>query len=153
MLNSVVAAQGPHRFIYRGQDVTTGGNDLAHVILRGGVDKYGTTIPNYHYEDLYRLSAMYQTSGLKNPAVVVDANHSNSNKQFDQQVRIVKEVMHSRHLSPDIHNFVKGVMIESYIEEGNQKVGGGVYGKSITDACLGWEASERLIYDLAELNY
>jgi len=153
MLNSVYAAQHPHRFIYRGYEVQTNGNDLAHTVLRGATSKHGRNIPNYHYEDLQILLGLYNERDLKNPACIIDSNHSNSNKQFDQQVRIVKEVMHSRHLSPDIHNFVKGVMIESYIEEGNQKVGGGVYGKSITDACLGWEASERLIYDLAELNY
>lgn len=153
MLNSVYAAQHPHRFIYRGYEVQTNGNDLAHTVLRGATSKHGRNIPNYHYEDLQILLGLYNERDLKNPACIIDSNHSNSNKQFDQQVRIVKEVMHSRHLSPDIHNFVKGVMIESYIEEGNQKVGGGVYGKSITDACLGWEASERLICDLAELNY
>ena len=153
MLNSVYAAQHPHRFIYRGYEVQTNGNDLAHTVLRGATSKHGRNIPNYHYEDLQILLGLYNERDLKNPACIIDSNHSNSNKQFDQQVRIVKEVMHSRHLSPDIHNFVKGVMIESYIEEGNQKVGGGVYGQSITDACLGWEASERLIYDLAELNY
>ena len=153
MLNSIVAAQGAHRFIYRSWEVETTGNPLSHAILSGAVNKHGEAIPNYHYEDLRLLYDKYHAKNLANPAVIVDTNHSNSNKQFDQQVRIVKEVMHSRHLSPDIHNFVKGVMIESYIEEGNQKVGGGVYGKSITDACLGWEASERLIYDLAELNY
>lgn len=153
MLNSVYAAQHPHRFIYRGYEVQTNGNDLAHTVLRGATSKHGRNIPNYHYEDLQILLGLYNERDLKNPACIIDSNHSNSNKQFDQQVRIVKEVIHSRHLSPDIHNFVKGVMIESYIEEGNQKVGGGVYGKSITDACLGWEASERLIYDLAELNY
>ena len=153
MLNSVYAAQHPHRFIYRGYEVQTNGNDLAHTVLRGATSKHGRNIPNYHYEDLQILLGLYNERDLKNPACIIDSNHSNSSKQFDQQVRIVKEVMHSRHLSPDIHNFVKGVMIESYIEEGNQKVGGGVYGQSITDACLGWEASERLIYDLAELNY
>lgn len=150
MLNSVVAAQSSHTFIYRGMDVTTDGNDLAHVILRGGVDKYGTCNPNYHYEDLVRLLEMYQKMDLKNPAAVIDTNHSNSNKQFKEQIRITKEVMHSRKLSPDLHKLVKGVMIESYIEEGNQKVGAGCYGKSITDPCLGWEDSERLIYDIAE---
>ena len=150
MMNSVIAAQNSHNFIYRGMDVTTEGNDLAHVILRGGVDKYGTCIPNYHYEDLVRLVDVYAKKDLKNPAAIIDANHSNSNKQFREQIRITKEVMHSRKLSPDLHKLVKGVMIESYIEEGNQKVGAGCYGKSITDPCLGWEDSERLIYDIAE---
>lgn len=150
MLNSVYAAQHPHSFIYRGWEVNTTGNELAHTVLRGATNKHGQNIPNYHYEDINSLIAMYSERDLKNPACVIDANHSNSNKQFAQQIRIVKEVMHSRKLNPDIHRFVKGVMIESYIEEGNQKVGGGVYGKSITDPCLGWADSERLIYDIAD---
>ncbi len=150
MLNSVYAAQHPHSFIYRGWEVNTTGNDLAHTILRGATNKHGNSIPNYHYEDLNLLLEMYGKVDLKNPACVIDANHSNSGKQFEQQIRIVKEVMHSRRLNADIHSLVKGVMIESYIEEGCQKVGGGVYGKSITDPCLGWEASEKLIYDIAE---
>ena len=150
MLNSVYAAQHPHSFIYRGWEVKTTGNELDHTVLRGATNKHGHNIPNYHYEDLNRLIEMYQGMDLKNPACIIDANHSNSNKQFAQQIRITKEVMHSRKLNPDIHSMVKGVMIESYIEEGNQKVGGGCYGKSITDPCLGWEDSERLIYDIAE---
>ncbi len=150
MLNSVYAAQHPHSFIYRGWEVNTTGNELAHTVLRGATNKYGRNVPNYHYEDLSRLMEMYHSMNLKNPACVIDSNHSNSNKQFEQQVRIVKEVMHSRKLNSDIHSLVKGVMIESYIEEGCQKVGGGIYGKSITDPCLGWEASEKLIYDIAE---
>lgn len=150
MLNSVYAAQHPHSFIYRGWEVNTSGNELAHTVLRGATNKYGRNIPNYHYEDISNLLALYNERDLKNPACVIDANHSNSNKQFYQQIRISKEVMHSRKLNPDIHNFIKGVMIESYIEEGCQKVGGGVYGKSITDPCLGWADTERLIYDLAE---
>lgn len=150
MLNSVYASQHPHSFIYRGYEVKTNGNDLAHTVLRGATNKHGESTPNYHYEDLNLLLNLYNERELKNPAAIIDTNHNNSNKQFDQQIRIVKEVMHSRKLNPDIHNLVKGVMIESYIEEGCQKVGGGVYGKSITDPCLGWEASERLIYDLAE---
>ena len=150
MLNSVYAAQHPHSFIYRGWEVTTTGNKLTHTVLRGAVNKHGNNIPNYHYEDLNLLLEMYDKMDLLNPACVIDANHSNSGKQFEQQIRIAKEVMHSRKLSSDIHKLVKGVMIESYIEEGCQKVGGGVYGKSITDPCLGWEASERLIYELAE---
>lgn len=150
MLNSVYAAQHPHSFIYRGWEVNTTGNDLTHTVLRGATNKHGNNIPNYHYEDLNLLLEMYEKTDLKNPACVIDANHSNSGKQFEQQIRIVKEVMHSRKLSPDIHKLVKGVMIESYIEEGCQKVGGGIYGKSITDPCLGWEASEKLIYDIAE---
>lgn len=150
MLNSVHAAQHPHSFIYRGWEVNTTGNGLAHTILRGAVNKYGRSIPNYHYEDLQTLLTLYNERDLKNPACIIDANHNNSNKQFEQQVRIVKEVMHSRKLSPEIHTLVKGVMVESYIEEGCQKVGGGVYGKSITDPCLGWEDTERLIYDIAD---
>ena len=150
MLNSVYASQHPHSFIYRGYEVKTNGNDLAHTVLRGATNKHGRNLPNYHYEDLNLLLKLYDERDLKNPAAIIDANHSNSNKEFDQQIRIVKEVMHSRKLSPDIHKLVKGVMIESYLEEGCQKVGGGIYGKSITDPCLGWEASERLIYDIAE---
>lgn len=150
MLNSVYAAQHAHSFIYRGWEVHTEGNELAHTVLRGSVNKYGRSLPNYHYEDLNTLLTLYNERDLKNPACIIDSNHNNSNKQFEQQTRIVKEVMHSRKLSSDIHQLVKGVMIESYIEEGCQKVGGGVYGKSITDPCLGWEASERLIYDIAE---
>lgn len=150
MLNSVYAAQHSHSFIYRGWEVKTDGNELAHTILRGSVNQYGRSFPNYHYEDLSRLLEMYGTMDLKNPATIIDANHNNSGKQFEQQTRIVKEVMHSRKLNSDIHKFVKGVMVESYIEEGNQKIGEGIYGKSITDACLGWEASEKLIYDIAE---
>ena len=142
-----------HRLTVCGFDVAvvyTHGNDLAHTVLRGSTYKHGANIPNYHYEDLIRLWDMYSKMDLKNPACVIDANHSNSNKQFKEQIRITKEVMHSRKLSPDLHKLVKGVMIESYIEEGNQKVGAGCYGKSITDPCLGWEDSERLIYDIAE---
>ena len=150
MMNSVYAAQHPHSFIYRGWEVNTTGNELAHTILRGANNKHGQNIPNYHYEDLMRLYDMYGGMQLKNPACIIDANHSNSNKQFEQQIRIVKEVMHSRKLSPDIHKLVKGVMVESYIEEGCQKVGGGIYGKSITDPCLGWEDTENLIYSLAD---
>jgi len=150
MLNSVYAAQHPHSFIYRGWEVNTTGNELAHTVLRGATNKHGNNTQNYHYEDLVRLLEMYQKMDLKNPACVVDTNHSNSNKQFAQQVRIAKEIMHNRKLNPEIHDLVKGLMIESYIVEGNQKVGGGIYGKSITDPCLGWEASEQLIYDLAD---
>ena len=150
MLNSVYAAQHPHSFTYRGWEVQTSGNDLTHTILRGAVNKHGSNIPNYHYEDLNLLLEMYGKMDLKHPGCVIDANHSNSGKQFEQQIRIVKEVMHSRKLNHDIYNLVKGVMVESYIEEGCQKIGDGIYGKSITDPCLGWEASEKLIYDIAE---
>ena len=151
MLNSVYAAQHPHSFTYRGWEVNTTGNELAHTVLRGANNKHGQNIPNYHYEDLIRLHDMYENMNLKNPACVIDSNHSNSNKQFKQQIRIVKEVLHSRKISEDIHKLVKGFMIESYLEEGCQKVGGGVYGKSITDPCLGWKDTEELIYTIAEM--
>ena len=150
MLNSVVAAQHGHDFIFRGWEVQTDGNPLTHTILRGAVDKYGKTIPNYHYEDLYRLYEMYQERNLLNPECVVDANHSNSGKRHMEQIRIVKEVMHSRTHSKEIENLVKGVMIESYIEAGSQKIGEHIYGKSITDPCLDWDSSEQLIYTIAE---
>lgn len=150
MLNSVYASQHPHSFIYRGYEVKTNGNELAHTVLRGATNKHGESTPNYHYEDLNLLLNLYQARDLKNPATIIDTNHNNSGKKFEQQIRIVKEVMHSRKLSPDIHKLVKGVMIESYIEEGSQKIGEGIYGKSITDPCLGWEDSRRLIYDIAD---
>ncbi|GAB5616980.1 3-deoxy-7-phosphoheptulonate synthase [Faecalimonas canis] len=151
MMNSVIAAQSSHTFIYRGMDVTTDGNDLAHVILRGGVDKYGTCIPNYHYEDLVRLQNTYKKMDLQNPAAIVDANHSNSNKQFKEQIRIVSEVLHSRNYNPEIRKLVKGVMIESYLEEGCQNIAEDrVYGKSITDPCLSWKDTEILIHKIAE---
>ena len=152
MMNSVYAAQHPHTFTYRGWEVKTTGNPLAHTVLRGSVNPYGRSLPNYHYEDLSRLNDLYQERELLNPAAIIDANHNNSGKKFEQQIRIVKEVMHSRKVNPDIHSLVKGVMIESYIEEGSQKIGEGVYGKSITDPCLGWADSEKLLYELAELN-
>lgn len=152
MLNSVVAAQAAHRFIYRSWEVETSGNELAHTILRGAVNKHGEAIPNYHYEDLRLLWEKYQEKNLKNPAVIVDTNHSNSNKKYDQQVRIAKEVLHSRLVDKDLYSFVKGLMIESYIEPGSQKIGcSHVYGKSITDPCLGWEESEQLLYSIAEM--
>ena len=150
MLNSVYAAQHPHSFIYRGWEVSTTGNDMAHTVLRGATNKHGQNLPNYHYEDLNLLLEMYGKMDLKNPACVIDTNHSNSGKKFDQQVRIAKEIMHNRKLNPDIHSLVKGLMIESYIEEGCQKIGEGIYGKSITDPCLGWADTEKLILDLAE---
>jgi 3-deoxy-7-phosphoheptulonate synthase len=152
MLNSVVAAQSGHTFIYRGWEVKTDGNELTHTILRGAVNKHGNTIPNYHYEDLNLLLKLYDERDLKNPATIVDANHSNSGKQYEEQIRIVKEVMHSRSVSASIKDLVKGVMIESYIEPGNQKIGGDmVYGKSITDPCLGWEESEELLYTIYKM--
>lgn len=150
MLNSVVAAQGSHTFIYRGWEVETTGNELTHTILRGAVNKHGNSIPNYHYEDLMLLLEKYNERDLLNPACVVDANHNNSNKQFKEQIRIVKEVMMSRKHNPDIRNMVKGVMVESYLVEGNQKIGEHIYGKSITDACLAWEDTEDLIYRIAD---
>lgn len=150
MLNSVYAAQHPHQFVYRGYEVSTTGNPLAHVVLRGAVDAFGNNKPNYHYEDIRRLIEMYDKMDLTNPACVIDVNHSNSSKQYEQQIRIAREVMHNRHESDDIRKMVKGLMIESYIESGNQKIGAHVYGKSITDPCLGWEESEKLIRYIAE---
>ncbi len=151
MLNSVYAAQHPHDFIFRGWEVQTTGNELTHTILRGAVNKHGQSIPNYHYEDLELLLQMYNERDLKNPSCIVDANHSNSNKKHMEQIRIVKEIMHSRRHNPDIARLVKGVMIESYIEGGSQKVGEHIYGKSITDPCLDWNSSEKLIYSIADL--
>lgn len=150
MLNSVYAAQHPHTFTYRGYEVATDGNPLAHTILRGSVSKTGANHPNYHYEDLITLLNMYNEYDLQNPACIVDTNHSNSNKEYKQQVRIAKEILHSRKLSDDIKHMVKGLMIESYLEEGCQKVTEGVYGKSITDPCLGWEDTENLLYHIAD---
>ncbi|MCR5836899.1 MAG: 3-deoxy-7-phosphoheptulonate synthase [Lachnospiraceae bacterium] len=145
MLNSIEAAQAGHSFLYRGWDVETSGNDIAHAILRGAVNQYGQCIPNYHYEDLIHLYDMYIKKGFANPAVVVDTNHSNSNKQYLEQIRIAKEIMHNRKHSPELKSFVKGLMVESYIEDGAQKVGEGIYGKSITDPCLGWDKTVELI--------
>ena len=153
MLNSVYAAQHAHHFTFSGYEVRTTGNPLAHTILRGAVSKHGNCVQNYHYEDLVRLSDMYASMDLVNPATIVDANHSNSSKQFKQQIRIVREIMMSRQFSSDVKNLVKGVMVESYLEEGSQKISDHqVYGKSITDPCLGWEDSEKLLYMIAELN-
>lgn len=152
MLNSVYAAQHPHQFVFRGHEVKTTGNPLTHVVLRGAVSKHGNSVQNYHYEDIMRLIDKYNQMDLLNPAAIIDANHSNSGKKYKEQIRIVKEIMHNRNISPEIHSMIKGVMIESYIEEGAQKVCEHVYGKSITDPCLGWEDSERLIYDIAEMN-
>ena len=150
MINSVIAAQGHHTFLYHTNQVKSDGNPLAHTILRGAVNKHGQNIPNYHYEDFRLLLDLYDKHQLLNPACIVDANHSNSGKQWDQQPRIVKEVLHSRNLSEDIKKLVKGLMIESYIEDGNQKIGDGCYGKSITDPCLGWEKTEKLLYEIAD---
>ena len=151
MLNSIYAAQHPQRFAYAGAEAQTSGNPLAHAILRGGVNKRGVNQPNYHYEDIMRLMGMYDKMGLQNPAVIVDSNHSNSDKQYHEQIRIVKEVMHNRQLSSDIRKLVKGVMIESYLVPGRQDISEHTYGKSITDPCLGWEDSERLIYEIADM--
>lgn len=151
MMNSIRAAQHPHTFVYSGWEAHSKGNTLAHAILRGSVDRYGQTAPNYHYEDLQTMCRLYEESGLSNPAVIVDTNHSNSAKRWDEQPRIAKEVMHSTRHSSEIGKLVKGLMIESYIEDGCQKPDGGEYGKSITDPCLGWEKTERLIYELADL--
>ena len=151
MLNSVVAAQGRHDFISRGWEVRTEGNPLTHTILRGAVNKHGNTIPNYHYEDIQLLLEKYEERNLENPAVLIDANHSNSGKKYKQQIRIVKEILHSRRIDEDIRKLVKGVMIESYLVEGCQQIGTShIYGKSITDPCLGWEDTEKLLYTIAE---
>ena len=151
MLNSIMAAQHKHTFIYRGWEVETEGNELAHAILRGYVDNYGNSLPNYHYEDLANLYTAYKAKGLANMALIVDSNHANSGKKYLEQERICKEVLHACRHSNDIRSYVKGFMIESYIEDGNQKIGEGVYGKSITDPCIGWAKTERLILDIADL--
>ncbi len=151
MMNAVTAAQHKHTFIYRGWEVHSEGNPLAHAILRGSVDKYGQMMPNYHYEDLEHLCQSYEKTSLANPAVIIDTNHCNSAKNPFEQVRIAKEVMYSCRYNSDIKKIVKGFMTESYIEDGAQKIGEGIYGKSITDACLGWEKTQKLIYDLADM--
>ena len=150
MMNSIYAAMGDHTFLYRGWEVETAGNPYAHAILRGYVNERGNSRPNYHYEDLVELHELYAQRGIKNPACLVDCNHANSGKQYLEQIRIAKDVLHSMRASEDIRGLVKGLMIESYLEDGAQKIGEGVYGCSITDPCLGWEKSEKLIYDLAE---
>jgi len=151
MMNSITAAQHPHTFIYRGWEVESKGNPLAHAILRGYVNRHGQSMSNYHYEDLIGLAETYAKSGLVNPALIVDTNHANSGKKFLEQTRIAKEVLHSTRHNDDVKKLVKGFMIESYIEDGAQKIGENIYGKSITDPCLGWEKTERLILDIAEL--
>ena len=151
MLNSIMAAQHPHTFIYRGWEVDTTGNPLAHAILRGYVNKHGESMPNYHFEELERLYNAYTAKGLQNMALIVDANHANSAKKYQEQPRICKEVLHSCRHSGEIKSMVKGFMIESYLEPGCQKIGDGVYGKSITDPCLGWEDTVRLVQDIADL--
>lgn len=151
MLNSIMAAQHPHTFIYRGWEVDTTGNPLAHAILRGYVNKHGESMPNYHFEELERLYNAYTAKGLQNMALIVDANHANSGKKYQEQPRICKEVLHSCRHSGEIKSMVKGFMVESYLEPGCQKIGDGVYGKSITDPCLGWEETIRLVQDIADL--
>ena len=151
MLNSIMAAQHPHTFIYRGWEVDTTGNPLAHAILRGYVNKHGESRPNYHFEELEYLYNAYAAKGLQNIALIVDANHSNSGKKYAEQPRICKEVLHSCRHSADIKAMLKGFMIESYLEPGCQKIGEGVYGKSITDPCIGWDVTVRLVQDIAEL--
>ncbi|MCQ2081925.1 MAG: 3-deoxy-7-phosphoheptulonate synthase [Lachnospiraceae bacterium] len=151
MLNAILAAQNAHTFIYRGWEVHSHGNPHAHAILRGYTNKHGQQLTNYHYEDLINLCETYDAKNLDNPAIVVDTNHSNSNKNPFEQPRIIKEVLHSCRHSEIIKNHIKGFMIESYIEDGAQKIGEGIYGKSITDPCLGWEKSERMIYEIADL--
>ena len=151
MMNSITAGQHKHTFIYRGWEVESEGNPMTHAILRGYVNKHGQSLPNYHYEDLMTLLELYKKSNLENPGVVVDTNHANSGKKWAEQVRISKEILHSTRVNPEICKLVKGLMIESYIEDGCQKPEDGVYGKSITDPCLGWEKTERLILEIANL--
>ena len=150
MLNSIKTAQGKHVFIYRGWEVETGGNDMAHAVLRGSVDKHGNNHPNYHYEDLRILYNLYCNGGYTNPAVIIDTNHSNSGKKYMEQIRIVKEILHAMRHSNDIEKMVKGFMIESYIEDGCQSLEEGIYGKSITDPCLGFDKTKELIFDIAD---
>ena len=151
MMNSITAAQHKHTFIYRGWEVHSQGNPMAHAILRGYMNKHGQSLPNYHYEDLMFLQSLYASSGLQNPALIIDTNHANSGKRPFEQPRIAREVMNSRAYNPDIKKLVRGFMIESYLVDGAQKIGGGVYGQSITDACIGWEKTERLICDIADM--
>ena len=150
MMNSIYASQHSHTFIYRGWEVESEGNPQAHAILRGYVDKRGNSHPNYHYEDLVLLNNMYKESNLQNPGVIIDTNHANSGKKYEEQIRIAREVINSMKQNDEIKKLVKGLMIESYIEDGCQKADGGVYGKSITDPCLGWEKTEKLIYEIYE---
>lgn len=150
MMNSITAAQHSHTFLYRGWEVKSDGNPYAHAIMRGYVDFAGKNVSNYHYEDLVKLNELYADSGLKNPSAIIDTNHANSGKQYLEQVRIAKDVVYSRNHNKDIKNLVKGLMIESYIEDGAQKIGEHIYGKSITDPCLGWEKSKELILKIAD---
>ncbi|MBQ5445634.1 MAG: 3-deoxy-7-phosphoheptulonate synthase [Lachnospiraceae bacterium] len=151
MMNAITAAQHTQDFIYRGWEVRTQGNPLAHAIMRGYIDNLGHSKPNYHYEDLRAVYENYKNTDLKNPAIIVDTNHANSNKQYLEQIRIAKDVLHSCRVSDDIKGIVKGLMVESYIEDGSQKIGEGIYGKSITDPCLGWEKTNNLLLEIAEL--
>jgi len=151
MMNAIAAAQQAHTFIYRGWEVHSKGNPLAHAILRGYVNRHGRSLPNYHYEDLCHLCELYRQYQLRNPAVLIDTNHANSGKQHREQIRICKEVLHSCRHNADVCRLVKGFMVESYLEEGCQSPDGGVFGKSITDPCLGWEDTEKLVLDVAEL--
>ena len=151
MMNAITAAQSAQDFIYRGWEVRTKGNPFTHAIMRGYIDNLGHSKPNYHYEDLMAVYEEYQKRNLAHPAIIVDTNHANSNKKYLEQIRIAKDIMHSRHVSSEIRGLVKGLMTESYIEDGNQKIGEGVYGKSITDPCLGWEKTKNLLHELAEL--
>jgi 3-deoxy-7-phosphoheptulonate synthase len=150
MMNSIVAAQSSHTFIYGGWEVTSEGNPYSHAILRGYVDYAGRSISNYHYEDLLRVEELYEKSNLTNPSVIVDTNHNNSGKKYLEQIRIAKDIVHSRNQNSDIKRLVKGLMIESYLEDGAQSIGEHIYGKSITDPCLGWEKTEKLIFDIAD---
>ncbi len=150
MLNAIVAAQSCHTFLYRGWECYSHGNPLSHAILRGSSNKHGQSIPNYHYEDIVRLYDMYREKNLQNMSLIIDVNHANSNKKYLEQIRISKEILNSRRYNPELGGFIKGLMIESYIEDGSQKIGEGTYGKSITDPCLGWEKSERLVLDIAD---
>ena len=150
MMNSIRAAQASHTFIYRGWEVQSTGNPHAHAIMRGYVDHAGRNVSNYHYEDLLRVNELYRQSGLVNPSVIVDTNHNNSGKKYLEQIRIAKDIIHSRSQSEDIRHLVKGLMIESYLEDGAQDVHEHIFGKSITDPCLGWEKTQRLIFDIAD---
>ena len=150
MMNSIVAAQSSHTFLYRGWEVTSEGNPYAHAILRGYIDYAGNNVSNYHYEDLLHVQNLYEKFNLKNPSVIVDTNHNNSGKKYLEQIRIAKDIVYSRSQNPDIKRLVKGLMIESYLEDGAQAIDAHVFGKSITDPCLGWEKTERLILDIAD---
>ena len=150
MMNSIIAARNPQRFIYRGWEVQTPGNPMAHAILRGSVDRFGRNHPNYHYEDLYNLHCMMEDKKLENPSVIIDCNHANSGKKYMEQIRIAKDVLYSMNHSNEIKSIVRGLMIESYIEDGAQSIGDGVYGKSITDPCLGWDNTVKLVRSIAE---